>query len=106
MTAEQNFLVGDQPGQPHGVDVDAVDLGATSAIQRLRGGVGRGLASARLGDELGRTPGRATRRIDLVGVMQLDDLDGLEVWCGDCSEPHHEHGGDTEVGCDEYAAAR
>ena len=80
-TAEEDLLVGDQPTQPHAVDVDAVDLGSPGAVEPAGGGVGdgprSGLATGR-GDQLGGATRGARRGVGLVGVVQLDDLDGLE----------------------------
>ena len=82
LAAEQDLLVGEQAAQADGVHRDAVDVRAARAVQRGDGGVGlRGAAGlgAGLGDELGGAGGGAGGGVDLVRVVQLDDLDGLEV---------------------------
>ena len=48
----------------------------------------------------------AARRVDLAGVVQLDDLDRLEEAGRLPGEPHHQHRADREVGRDEHADAR
>ena len=55
------------------------------------------------GDDLGRAGGGAGRRVDLVRVVHLDDLDGLEERRGGGGEAHHQHGADREVRDDEHA---
>ena len=100
--------MGGQPPQTHGVDVDAVD-------HRTAGTVGVGLsgvrhsAQARLGtgggDALGGGDRGARGRVDLVRVVELDDLGGLEVGGGLRGEAHGQHGGQGEVRGDEDAAA-
>jgi hypothetical protein len=68
-------LVSDQPGEPHGVDVHVVDFSAARTLERLGGCIRRRLAATGLRDHLRRPTSCAARRVDLVGVMQLDDLD-------------------------------
>ena len=45
-------------------------------------------------------------RVDLVGVVQLDDLDRLVVRRGQRGEAHQQHRAEREVGRDEHADAR
>ena len=99
--------MGGQPPQAHGVDVDAVNDGPASAVGVGLGGVRHG-AQARLcaggGDALGGGDRGARGRVDLVGVVELDDLGGLEVGGGLRGEAHGQHGGQGEVRGDEDAA--
>ena len=98
--------MGDQAAHAHRVHRDAVDVRATSVIGLELGGVRRGADPCALAGRGNATCGvgcRARGRIDLVGVMQLDDLDRLEVRCGNLGEVHHQHGTDAEVGSDEHA---
>ena len=60
---------------------------------------------ARRGDQLGGAPRGAARGVDLVRVVQLDDLDGLEEAGGLRGEAHHQHRAEREVGRDEHADA-
>ena len=48
----------------------------------------------------------ARRRVDLLVVVQLDDLGGLEVRRRELGEPHHQHGTDREVRRDHRVGAR
>ncbi len=61
-----------------------------------------------LGRRVGHAPGRhhrgAGRRVDLLVVVQLDDLGGLEERSGELGEPHHQHRADREVGRDDAVA--
>ena len=72
--AEHDVLVGDEPGQPEGVDRDV-------ALHQL-----------------GRAGGGAGGRVELRGVVVLDDLRRGEVPGGLGGEAHHEDGADGEVG--------
>src|SRR5690606_2325533 len=65
------------------------------------GGGGAARAAAGLGDELGGARGGAAGGVHLVGVVEFDDLDGLEVGRRDLGELHGEDGADGEVGRDE-----
>ena len=100
--------MGGQPPQAHGVDVDAVDHCPASAVGVGLGGVRHG-TQARLGtsggDALGGGDRGARGRVDLVRVVELDDLGGLEVGGGLRGEAHGQHGGQGEVRGDEDAAA-
>ena len=59
-----------------------------------------------LADDLGRPYGGSARRIDLVGVMELDDLDRL-VEPGRGSRKLHEQGStDGEIRCHDDSEAR
>ena len=61
---------------------------------------------AGLGDQLGGAGGGAGGGVGLVGVVQLDDLDGLEVAGGLLRELHGQDGADGEVRGDEHAGLR
>ena len=54
----------------------------------------------------GGVPGGARRRVDLVGVVQLDHLDGLEPAGRARRERHGQHRAEREVRGDEHADAR
>src|SRR5690606_18872777 len=104
LAAEQDLLVGEEPAQPYGVHRHAVHVGAAGAVQGGHRGVGGGgaaRAAAGLGDELGGARGGAAGGVHLVGVVEFDDLDGLEVGRRDLGELHGEDGADGEVGRDE-----
>ena len=66
----------------------------------------RDLDLRRIGRPLGRRVGHALRRhhrrargrVDLLVVVQLDDLGGLEERRRELGEPHHQHRADGEVG--------
>ena len=79
VATEQDLLMSDQPGEPDGVDADAVDVRAAGAVELLGRRVRRSLARPRRGDQLRGTAGGSARRVDLVRVVQLDDLDRVEV---------------------------
>ena len=83
----------------HAVD----DLPARAAI-RL-GGVRHGAEAGRLArirDGAGGVDSGSGGRIHLGGMMQLDDLRGLEVRRGNLGEIIGQHGGNREVGRDEH----
>ena len=73
----------------------------TSSVGGVGGPVGR-----RRGHALGGVHRRARRGVDLVVVVQLDDLGGLEERRGQLGEAHHQHGADGEVGGDHAVARR
>ena len=79
--AEDDLLVGDQPGDPQRVHADAVDVGAAGAVAApgwWRPGRGRVRPSARAAAISSAVrDGGAARRVDLVRVVQLDDLGRL-----------------------------
>ena len=75
--AEDDLLVGDDPRQPDRVD--------------------RHLAT----HHLGRARRGARRRVELGGVVQLDDLGALHVLGRLGGEGHHQHRADREVGGEE-----
>ena len=77
-----------------------------SVVVASGSGARPGGLSACSGDHLGRTRRGAGRRVDLVGVVQLDDLDRLEERRGGGGEAHHQHGADREVGHDQDAGRR
>ena len=56
----------------------------------------------RLGHPLGREHRGARGRIDLLVVVELDDLRGLEVGRRQLGEAHHQHRADREVGRHEH----
>ncbi len=96
------------PRGPHRVHPHAVDVGAAGAVERGRRGVRhRPQAGVPAGGrhELRGTPGGAARRVGLAGVVQLDDLDGVEEPGRLLGEAHHQHGADREVGDHEDADA-
>ena len=108
--AQQDFLVGHQSGQPDAVDRDVVHPGPPRAFQGLGRRVGTrsiqtGLGT-RLRDHFRGSPGCPRGRIDLVGVMQLDDFHGLEIACGGRRKTHHQDCADAEIGRDEDAETR
>ena len=90
------------------MDVDAVDHCPASAVGVGLGGV-RHSTQARFGasggDALGGGDRGARGRVDLVGVVKLDDFGGLEVGGGLRGEAHGQHGRQGEVRGDENAAA-
>src|SRR5918996_1579627 len=104
--AQQHLLVRDQAPQAHRVHGDPASRhrppGAGQHL--LAGGV-----LAPLGRRVGHAPGGqhggARRRVDLLVVVQLDDLGGLEPRSRELGEAHHEHGPDGEVGRDQAVAA-
>ena len=49
--------------------------------------------------------GGARRCVDLLVVVELDDLGGLEPRCGQLGEAHHQHRADREVGRDHRVGA-
>ena len=83
LAAQQDLLVGQEAAQPYRVDRDPVDVRPRArrpAPSPWRPAAGAEPASrAGLGDELGGAGGGAGGGVHLVGVVQLDDLDGLEV---------------------------
>ena len=105
--AEQHLLVRDQPGEPHRVHRHAVDTarrGRRPAPPSVASGAGpRPRLRARGGDQLGGAHRGAARRVRLVRVVQLDDLDRLEVPRRQLGEPHRQHRADGEVRRDEHA---
>ena len=106
--AEQHLLVRHEPAQPHRVHRDAVHARAAGAVGVVGGRVGDGREAGILPggtDEVGRAGGRARGGVDLVGVVQLDDLDRLVEAGRLAREGHHEHRADGEVGGDEHADA-
>jgi hypothetical protein len=76
--AEQNLLMGHEASQPQSMHRYAVHAGAPCATG-IRGGRVRNIAqpgiAAGPGDQRSGTGSGARRRIDLVGMVQLDDLD-------------------------------
>ena len=111
VAAEQHLLVRDQPAQPHRVHRHAVDVGAARAVAapwRVASGMRRaGRPRARAAAiSCGGARRGAARRVDLVRVVQLDDLDRLEEAGRLRGEPHHQHRADGEVRRDEHADAR
>src|SRR5690606_36942356 len=58
------------------------------------------------GDQFGGAVGGAGRRVHLLRVVRLDDLDGLEERRRLLREVHHQHRADAEVGGDEDVARR
>ncbi len=99
----------DQTPQADGVHVDAVDLRAARAARVGRRGVRRGGQTGRgpgRRDHLGGPGGRAARRVDLVRVVQLDDLDRLVVARGLLGEAQQQQRADGEVRGDENAGVR
>ena len=72
---------------------------------RLRRGIRRPVVR-RGGDALGGEHGGAGWRVDLLVVVQLDDLGGLEVGRGELGEADHQHRADGEVRCDDRVGLR
>jgi len=98
LAAEDDLLVGDQPGQPDRVDPDPLDLPAPDPGDRL---IPRGAALrfAGGGDRPGRAQGGARGGVGLVLVVQLDDLGGRVETPGHGGEVHGQHRPEGEVGC-------
>ena len=86
LAAEDDLLMGDEPGEPDRVD-RLVDVGAGVA------------------EQLGRPGGRARGLVELAVVVELDDLDLRHVLGDPLAELHHQDRADREVGGDEGAAA-
>ena len=107
--AHDDLLAGHEPAGADGVHRHAVDPRATGAVGIAGGGVGQ-LRRARVApggrDDLRRAGGGSGRRVDLVGVMHLDHLDGLEERRRGGGEAHHQHGADREVRDDQDADLR
>ena len=107
--AEDDLLVRHEAADAQAVHADAVDVGATRALETGGRRVGhRGAAglAAGGGDQLCRAPRGAGRGVGLVGVVQLDDLDRLEERGGLRGEAHHQDRADGEVGGDQHADTR
>ncbi len=83
---------------------DAVDRGVAGAGHRCHG---RHVAVERPAtgfDHASRRGDRRARwRVDLVGVVQLDDLGRVEVLRRDARHVHHQHRAQREVGSDHAA---
>ena len=100
--AEEHFLVGDEPGQSHGVKGDAAKLAAARAGDGLHLGFDalEGLAAG-LDHLLGGGLGRAAGGVDLAGVVEFDDLGVVEEARRLAGEVHQQHRADGEVGRDD-----
>src|SRR5699024_6773056 len=103
--AEDHFLMGDEPLDAQGVHTYAVHIGAACTGDLGGGGVGHrfdpGL-TAGPGDQFCGVVGGTAGCVGLVGVVQLDDLGGIEVGRGLLGEVHHQYCGDAEVRCHEH----
>ena len=72
--AEDDFFVGNHAGHAYGVDGDAVDVGATSTIEGLGGGVGHGRqvgCAPGGGDAFGGVDGGAAGGVEFIGVLRI-----------------------------------
>src|SRR6185312_11216099 len=100
VAAEQHFLVGDEPGQAHAVDGDAVNGGAAGAVELgfrgIRGCGDAGLGAGR-GHKLCSAEGGAGGGVDLAGVVQLDDLHRVKVLGGLGGKVGGEHRAEGKV---------
>lgn len=107
--AKEDFLVGDMAAHAHRVDAHTRHIGSTRTLEHAMGRIG-GLRDCRtttcLGDRLGGVRRRAGGSIELVRVVHLDDLNGLEVGRSLVSEAHEQHRTQGEVGGDDHAHAR
>ena len=103
LRAEQDLLMGDQPGQPHRVHGDAVDVGAAGPSRPV-------LVASGLG-------GRSFRASAISRAVRAAVPDGASALCGWCSsmtstdsknrrgllgEVHAQHGADGEVRRDQH----
>ena len=105
--AEDHLLVGDEAGQPQAVHGDIALLPASCARQRLplRLLVAEGLAAPLRRQPPRRGQRRARRRVELGGVVHLDDLGRIEQGRRDLGEMHHQDRADGEVGRHDAAHA-
>src|SRR6478735_5022128 len=106
---EDDLLVRHEATDAQAVHTDALDVGATRALEaggRRVGHWGAAGVAAGGGDQLSRAPRGAGRGVGLVGVVQLDDLDRLEERRGLRGEAHHQDRADGEVGGDQHADTR
>ena len=104
--AEEHLFVRDMAAHTYGVHAHAGDVGTARAIESSVGGIGGRCDSrteSRFGDGLGRVGRRTRRGIQFVGVVHLNDFDGLEVGGGFPCEAHEQHGTQGEVGSDDDA---
>ena len=99
---EVHRLSGGDPLKAQGVDGNARHLLPSRALVDVRG-ENRPDIGASVADELGGADSGARRRVDLRGVVRLDDLDRLVVPRGDGREVGGEHGAEGEVGHDDDA---
>ena len=107
--AEQDLFVSHEAAQTNGVDTHAVDTGAASAVKGIARGIrGRGRPGSESRLRYGASSvGRGARgRVELVGMMQFDDFDRLEIGRCLAGEPHEQHGTQSEVGRDHHTDAR
>ena len=99
-SAEDDLLMRNEAGQTHAVNPHAVDLSAACA-RKLLLLIGMPLphGRTRLLDQFRRLQGRARRRIKLVVMVQLDDLDVRHILRRLTAHEHHEDCADGEVRC-------
>src|SRR5215211_3192947 len=96
LPAEDDLLVRHQPGQPHRVHADPLDVAPAHPLERF-GERAPPRAVPLVLDPADRGDRGPRWRVRLLVVVELDDLDGRQVADRLCGEALHQHGAEREV---------